>query len=107
MKRTQEMAELSSFRSAFGQLMGRRQGNAVFAAHRGNGGPLPRLPGYDFAASLVYHVMQGCGTLGAHVKELTGQAISESALSARRQGLPWAVFEELLNLALRPLAKPK
>jgi hypothetical protein len=107
MKKTQRVKELSSFRLAFGELIGRRKGNAVFAARRGSGGPLPRLPGYDLAASLVYHVMQGCGTLGAHVQELTGQAISESALSARRQGLPWAVFEELLRLALRPLAKPQ
>ncbi len=88
MKKTQRVAALSSFRSVFGELIGRRKGNGVFARHRGHGGPLPELAGYDLAASLVYHVMQGCGTLGAHVKELTGQQVSESALSARRQGLP-------------------
>jgi len=98
---------LSSFLSAFGELIGRRKGNRVFARHRGPGGPLPRMSGYDLAASLAYHVMQGCGTLGAHVMELTGERLSESALSARRQGLPWAVFEELLSLALRPQAEPK
>jgi len=107
MKKTQRVTVLTSFRSAFGDLIGRRKGHGVFARHRGPGGPLPRLAGYDLAASLVYHVMQGCGTLGAHVKELTGQQVSESALSARRQGLPWAVFEELLCLALRPQANPK
>ena len=72
-------------------------------------GPRRRCPPWvqtgELVAALAYHALAGRGRLGAHVQELCGKVISESALSERRQGLPWAVFEEIMAVALRPLAK--
>ena len=53
---------------------------------------------------LVYHVLQPHGTLAAHVKRLTGIAISDEALSQRRSRLPWQLMEQILRGVLRPLA---
>ena len=55
-------------------------------------------------SSLVFHVLQDSGTFAANVKHLTGQAISDSALSQRRENIPWMVFEEIMDCALSPKA---
>lgn len=60
----------------------------------------------DCVQVLVYHALQPCGTLAAHVKELLGIQISDAALAQRRARLPWEVFARLMELALRPLAQP-
>jgi hypothetical protein len=56
--------------------------------------------------ALVYHVLMPSGSLPTHVEELTGQKITGSALSQRRQRLPWQLFETILAVALRPRAEP-
>ena len=56
--------------------------------------------------SLVYHVLMPSGSLPTHVEKLTGQEITGSALSQRRQRLPWQLFETILAVALRPRAEP-
>jgi Transposase DDE domain len=56
---------------------------------------------------MVFHVLQGAGTLAQHVKRLTNKAITDGALSQRRMALPWAIFEEIMGVALRPKANPK
>jgi hypothetical protein len=65
------------------------------------------LPAYQLVMGLVFHFLQPCGTLAAHVKRLTGIAVSDAALSQRRARLPWEVFEEILRWVLRPLAEPQ
>jgi hypothetical protein len=50
---------------------------------------------------LVFHVVAEAGTLAQHVKELTGKTITDGARAQRRALLPAAVFEELMEAALR------
>jgi hypothetical protein len=55
--------------------------------------------------TLVFHVMQRSGTLAEHFALLFEDSLSDSACSDRRQRLPWQVFEELMQWALRPRAR--
>jgi hypothetical protein len=48
--------------------------------------------------------MHRVGTLGEHFGMLCADALGDSACSDRRQRLPWQVFAELMEQALRPLA---
>jgi hypothetical protein len=56
-------------------------------------------------AALVFHVMHRNGTLAEHFALLFEDSLGDSACSDRRQRLPWQVFEELMQWALRPLAR--
>jgi hypothetical protein len=56
---------------------------------------------------MVFHVLQGAGTLAQHVKRLTGKKITDGALSQRRVAMPWTIFEEIMGVALGPKADPK
>jgi hypothetical protein len=55
--------------------------------------------------ALVYHALMGQGRLEDDVAEISGLLLSASALSQRRQTLPWQVFGDLLAECLQPLAK--
>lgn len=74
-------------------------------------GPVEHGPRWITPAELidgmVFHVLQGAGTLAQHVKRLTNKSITDGALSQRRVALPWAVFETIMGVALRPKADPK
>ena len=65
----------------------------------------PIVSGAELIGALVFHVMEGAGTLSAHVRQLTGKKVSDSDLSQRRQRLPLQVFETILEHALKPLAQ--
>jgi hypothetical protein len=54
---------------------------------------------------LVFHVLGEAGTLAEHVRQVTGKSITDGALSQRRTGLPWLVFEMILEEALTPKAR--
>jgi hypothetical protein len=56
---------------------------------------------------LVYHALMGQGRLENDIAEIWGQWISASALSQRRQTLPWQIFRDLLAECLRPVARPR
>lgn len=60
----------------------------------------PQLPLIELIPSLVFHVLQDAGTFAVNVKQLTGQKISDSALSQRRENIPWMVFEMIMAGAL-------
>ena len=64
----------------------------------------PRLSSSDIIAGLAWHVMQPGGTFANHVAMLTGQRLSESALSERRQSLGTAPWFDALGLFLSPVA---
>lgn len=66
----------------------------------------PQLSPVDLIGGLVFHVFQGRGTLAQNVNLLTGQSISDAALSQRRQALPWQLFESMMEAALSPKAQP-
>jgi hypothetical protein len=55
--------------------------------------------------ALVFHFMNGAGTLAEHFGQLFEDALCDSSLSERRRRLPWKVFSELMRLGLRPLAQ--
>lgn len=66
-----------------------------------------KLRAAQVVSALIYHQLQPAGTLGRHSWQLHGVAMSESAHAQRRQGLPVALFEEIMAEALRPLAEEK
>ncbi len=68
------------------------------------GGIKPRLPASDLIAGLAWHVIQPGGTYASHVNTLTGEQLSESALSERRQSLGTVPWLDALGAFLRPVA---
>jgi hypothetical protein len=67
----------------------------------------PKISARELIMGLVFHVLAGAGTLAEHVRELTGTAITDGALSQRRMDLPWVIFEMILEEALAPKAQPR
>jgi hypothetical protein len=70
--------------------------------------PVPRSAPVMSAAQVVsgfiYHQLQASGTLAKNSKRLHGIPMSDSAHSQRRQNLPVELFEQLMGVALQPLA---
>jgi len=62
--------------------------------------------GQLLAAILFHYTVTWAGTFGEHLFWLLGIKTTESNLSERRQALPFAVFQELLQRVLRPLDAP-
>jgi hypothetical protein len=56
---------------------------------------------------LVYHALMGQGRLENDIATIWGRLVSGSALSQRRQTLPWQIFRDLLAECLQPLARPR
>jgi len=67
-------------------------------------GRKPRVPLTDLLPALTFHVMQGAGTLADHFFELFGESLADSSWSDRRTRLPWEIFADLLQRALRAKA---
>ena len=63
-----------------------------------------RVPVKQLLQTLTFHVMQGAGTLAEHFFELFDEPLANSSWSDRRIRLPWEVFAELMQRALRPIA---
>ena len=100
-----ESADGNAFFADFEQVLPTATLEAILAQH----GPAkhcpPRLSGTKLLAGLVYHVSQRSGSFGVHLTELTGEKISEAALSERRLTMPWEVFAAIREAALVPLAE--
>lgn len=100
-----------SQRSNRGDLFGFRAAfEALWPAHKPpvlprRRGRRPRVALKALLTTLVFHVMQRSGTLAEHCALLFDDSLVDSAFSDRRQRLPWQVFEELMQWALRPLAR--
>jgi hypothetical protein len=67
-------------------------------------GRKPLVPLDILLPTLVFHFMNAAGTLAEHFALLWGSSFADSSISDRRTRLPWAVFTDLMKLALRPLA---
>ena len=67
-------------------------------------GRKPRVALAHLLAALVFHVMNASGTLSEHFAMLFEDALNDSTCSDRRARLPWQIFAELMQRALRPLA---
>jgi hypothetical protein len=64
----------------------------------------PRVPLSDLLPALVFHVMQGAGTLAEHSTQLLGDSLVDSSWADRRARLPWEIFATLMRRLLRPRA---
>lgn len=67
-------------------------------------GRKPRVPLAELLPALIFHVMQGPGTLAEHAAQLFDDTLVDSAWADRRARLPWEIFAELLRRMLRPRA---
>lgn len=63
------------------------------------------MPFATFVQSLVVQALSSSGSLGGHVRTMSGVNISDAAVHERRQGLAWDFFEELNTHILRPRAR--
>jgi hypothetical protein len=92
------------FKPLMRRLLPSRQFRQIFAED----GPVEHGPRWitprELIDGMVFHALQPAGTLAKHVKRLTGKPITDGALSQRRQGLVWRIFEKILDVALRPKA---
>ncbi|HTY86988.1 MAG TPA: IS4 family transposase [Candidatus Acidoferrum sp.] len=68
-------------------------------------GRKPRVPLTQLLPALIFHFMNGAGTLGQHFFQLFKAPLADSSWSDRRTRLPWQVFAELMQRVLRPLAR--
>jgi hypothetical protein len=55
--------------------------------------------------ALIFHFMNGVGTLAQHFFQLYQAHMADSSWSDRRARLPWQVFTQLMQWALRPLVQ--
>lgn len=93
------------FTTSFHQLISRQQLSRLVDRF----GPLKRRPALlaldDFLVGFVFHAAKNSGTLAANMHSVTGQSLSDSALSQRRQNLPWMLFDQLMEQSLQPIAE--
>lgn len=78
---------------------------ASFGKGRRRRGRKPRVPLTQLLPALIFHFMNGAGTLAEHFFELFGAPLADSSWSDRRTRLPWEVFTQLMQQALRPLVQ--
>lgn len=90
----------TGFLAAWARLVGAR-GVPVVPRRRGR---QPRVPLTDLLPALIFHVMQGAGTLSEHFSALFDDSLADSSWSDRRARLPWDIFAELMRRVLRPKA---
>lgn len=95
------------FAASFAGFLDEDTCHEVFANRGPRGGGLPKLSGYQWLMGKVFHVMSPLGNFAAHVKQILGTTISNSALSQRGSSIGWELVAGILPLALRPLAEPE
>jgi Transposase DDE domain len=67
-------------------------------------GRKPRVPLTELLPALIFHFMNGAGTLAQHFFQLFEAPLADSSWSDRRVRLPWQIFAELMQRALRARA---
>lgn len=67
-------------------------------------GRKPRVPLDQILQALTFHVTHGAGTLAEHFFELFQEPLANSSWSDRRIRVPWEIFADLMQRALRPIA---
>lgn len=104
--RAKSQIPVGSFQHQFNQLISPQQLQSIVQSC----GPAKRCPPKlaldQLIAGLVFHAVRDCGTFSRNVKQLTGQQISDSALSQRRENIAWKVFEQIMDSALSAKADP-
>ena len=66
---------------------------------------MPKVGFATFIWSLVLHAFSASGSLGHHVRAMSGGNISDASAHERRQGLGWDWFEAFFETLLQPLAR--
>lgn len=66
-----------------------------------------RVPLAKLLAAMVFHFMNGAGTLAEHFEILFDDALNDSSCASRRARLPWEVFAELMQRTLGVLAQKR
>jgi hypothetical protein len=99
-RHSQPHPEPSGFLRTWAQLLGTR-GVPTVGRRRGR---TPRVPLSELLPALIFHVMQGPGTLAEHAAQLFDDALVDSSWADRRARLPWEIFAELMRRMLRPRA---
>ena len=95
-----------AFKDLFNQLLPARVIARVLRRCKVKRRRPPLIGQRELVQGLVFHVVAGAGTLAQHMKKITGQQITDGALSQRRARLPWEVFALLMASALKPKAHP-
>lgn len=93
-------ADGSGFLAAWRQLLGGDFSPALGKRR----GCKPRVPLTQLLPALIFHFMNGGGTLAHHFFQLFDASLADSSWAERRARLPWEVFADLLRRALRPRA---
>jgi len=86
------------------ELIPERDLERIGALRRDPRGRHAELSTPNILKGLIFHALQSVGSLGQNVALATGESFVESAVSQRRARMPWEIFTELLNIALRPRA---
>jgi hypothetical protein len=93
-----------TFKKVFRQFIGRQTISTIVRACGPARRRPPKLSAHDLIMALIFHCLQGCGTLAENIRMLTGKRIAKSRLSQRLQNLPWEVFTSIMEVVLRPRA---
>jgi hypothetical protein len=99
-RHSQRHPAASGFLRTWSELLGGR-GVPTVGRRRGR---LPRVPLAELLPALIFHVMQGPGTLAEHAARLFDDTLADSSWADRRARLPWEIFAELMRRLLRPRA---
>jgi hypothetical protein len=97
---------IETFPKIFEQMIDSTTIRAIGQEHHSGLGAPSHLSLEALIGGSVYHEFQGVGTgtLGEHVRELSGRAVAESSLSERRQTLDERVFVKVMDAALKQIA---
>src|SRR5271166_2193174 len=104
--RSNTVVPLDSFKALFDQSLPARVLKSLVRQSGPRRRRPPRISALELIQGLVFHAVAPSGTLAAHVKALSGQSITDGALSQRRALLPATLFEQIMAAALRPKARP-
>ena len=95
-----EISGCTDFKTSFKQLTGGLAFKRLVRRQGPKEGRPPKLKLGELLMGLVFHCLQGSGTLAQNIRILCRKHLAESSLSERRQNLPWEVFTSLLGAAL-------
>lgn len=94
----------TSFIESFEQLVPIKDIEPICSKyHSGRGAP-PKLTCAKVIIGLIYHFFASSGTFAAHIQRIFEMKISNSGLSQRRSRLFFEIFEDIMKVALYPLA---
>jgi len=94
------------FAGVFGMTLPEEQLTKLCEAHAPTPRHAPKRSAQQVVGDLVFHQLRPDGTLAEHGAMLGGEPISDPAYTQRRERLPLALFADLLQAGLAPLAEP-